>query len=111
MRPRACATRPRTIGYSSLWRTATKAGTIAGDTGPIRPSASAALALGPWLLANDLLPADGTYVVRQGIELGRPSTLHGQAQVVDGHVVSATVTGAVLPAATGHLTVPARVPA
>lgn len=73
--------------------------------------ASAALALGPWLLANHLLPADGNYVVRQGIELGRPSTLHGQAQVVDGHVVSATVTGAVLPAATGHLTVPARVPA
>ncbi|MFC0437708.1 PhzF family phenazine biosynthesis protein [Kutzneria buriramensis] len=71
--------------------------------------ASAALALGPWLVDSGLLPADTgchEYHVRQGIELRRPSTLHGQVQVADGRVVSVTVTGAVLPAASGHLTVP-----
>lgn len=71
--------------------------------------ASAALALGAWLVHNGLLPKESgchEYRVRQGVELHRPSTLHGQVTVADGRVVSASVTGTEFPAATGYLTAP-----
>lgn len=69
---------------------------------------SAALGLGVWLVTSGLLPADGesSYLVRQGIELGRPSLLAGTVTAEAGSVVAATVTGAVVPVARGEIAVP-----
>jgi trans-2,3-dihydro-3-hydroxyanthranilate isomerase len=69
---------------------------------------SAALGLGVWLVASGLLPGDGTssYVVEQGIEIGRPSTLSCTVTAVAGRAVEATVRGAVVPIAGGRITVP-----
>jgi trans-2,3-dihydro-3-hydroxyanthranilate isomerase len=69
---------------------------------------SAALGLGVWLVASGLLPADGSfdYTVRQGLELHRPSTLECTVTARDGVAVSATVTGHVVPIATGTIAVP-----
>jgi trans-2,3-dihydro-3-hydroxyanthranilate isomerase len=69
---------------------------------------SAALGLGVWLVASGLLPPDGEsrYTVRQGIELHRPSTLDCTVTARDGMAVSATVTGHVVPVATGRIAVP-----
>ncbi|MGA8115398.1 MAG: PhzF family phenazine biosynthesis protein [Actinocatenispora sp.] len=67
---------------------------------------SAALAHGVYLATTGLLPGDGehSYRVRQGVEIGRPSTLDCSVSVVDGQVVGTTVSGAVAPVATGVLT-------
>jgi trans-2,3-dihydro-3-hydroxyanthranilate isomerase len=69
---------------------------------------SAALGFGVWLVASGLLPADGesSYVVRQGIELHRPSTLDGSVSAVDGVAVRVTVAGSVVPIARGEIEVP-----
>lgn len=69
---------------------------------------SAALGLGVWLVASGLLPPDGEsrYTVRQGTELHRPSTLDCTVSARDGMAVSATVTGHVVPIATGQISVP-----
>jgi trans-2,3-dihydro-3-hydroxyanthranilate isomerase len=69
---------------------------------------SAALGLGVWLVGAGLLAADGesSYVVRQGIELHRPSTLECTVTAAGGAAVSATVTGHVVPVATGEIAVP-----
>jgi trans-2,3-dihydro-3-hydroxyanthranilate isomerase len=69
---------------------------------------SAALGLGVWLVSSDLLPADGgsAYTVRQGIEMGRPSTLECEVTATDGAVASATVAGSVMPIARGTIAVP-----
>jgi trans-2,3-dihydro-3-hydroxyanthranilate isomerase len=69
---------------------------------------SAAMALGVWLVTSGLLPADGEsgYTVRQGLELHRPSTLDCTVTARDGVAVSATVTGYVVPIATGQIAVP-----
>ena len=69
---------------------------------------SAALGLGVWLVASGLLPADGefAYTVRQGLELHRPSTLDCTVRALDGKAVSTTVTGHVVPIASGHIAVP-----
>lgn len=69
---------------------------------------SAALGLGVWLVASGLLPADGesSYQVHQGAALGRPSRLDGTVSAVGGAAVSATVTGSVVPIATGRIAVP-----
>jgi trans-2,3-dihydro-3-hydroxyanthranilate isomerase len=69
---------------------------------------SAALGLGVWLVASGLLPADGefAYTVRQGLELHRPSTLDCTVRALDGKAVSTTVTGPVVPIASGHIAVP-----
>lgn len=71
---------------------------------------AAALALGPWLVDRGLLHPDGGYVyeVSQGIELGRPSTLVCTATVVGGEAVGVTVSGQVVPVATGTIRVPER---
>ncbi|HSV65790.1 MAG TPA: PhzF family phenazine biosynthesis protein [Mycobacteriales bacterium] len=68
---------------------------------------SAALAFGVYLAAAGLV-AEGTtgFTIRQGAELGRPSTLGCTVTVADGEVVRTTVYGAVAPVATGHLVVP-----
>ncbi|WP_326953299.1 PhzF family phenazine biosynthesis protein [Amycolatopsis sp. NBC_01286] len=68
---------------------------------------SAALGLGVWLVEAGWL-AGGDFTLHQGHEQGRPSTLSGSVQVADGRPVSASVSGAVLPAGTGELADPDR---
>lgn len=69
---------------------------------------SAALGLGVWAVASGLLPANGQsrYVVRQGAELHRPSTLDCTVAALGGRARSATVAGQVVPIAAGRITVP-----
>jgi trans-2,3-dihydro-3-hydroxyanthranilate isomerase len=68
---------------------------------------SAALGLGVYLAASGLL-ADGThaYVVEQGVEMRRPSTLTCTVTVADGVAVQTTVSGGVVPIARGELRIP-----
>jgi trans-2,3-dihydro-3-hydroxyanthranilate isomerase len=68
---------------------------------------SAALALGVYLHAAGLL-GDGEhrYVVEQGYEMGRPSTLRCTVSIADGTVTRTTVAGSVVPIARGEITVP-----
>jgi trans-2,3-dihydro-3-hydroxyanthranilate isomerase len=56
-----------------------------------------------------LLPADGTssYVVEQGIEMGRPSRLECTVRAESGAVLETTVAGGVVPVAEGRIAVPA----
>jgi trans-2,3-dihydro-3-hydroxyanthranilate isomerase len=70
---------------------------------------SAALGTGVWLVEAGLLAGNGTssYVVRQGVKMGRPSVLTCTVTAVDGKAVSATVQGAVVPIASGRIRVPA----
>lgn len=69
---------------------------------------SAALGLGVWLVASALLPADGrsSYVIRQGVEIHRPSTLDCTVSADGGAAVEATVAGYVVPIARGEIAVP-----
>jgi len=69
---------------------------------------SAALALGAWLVAEQLLlpDAESSYVVKQGAELHRPSTLECQVSAVGGVAARVTVAGAVTPIAKGEIAVP-----
>lgn len=69
---------------------------------------SAALGLGVWLTAAGWLPATGSsaYTVHQGLEMHRPSLLQCTVTAAEGAVVSATVTGHVVPIAKGEITVP-----
>ncbi|GAA3516982.1 PhzF family phenazine biosynthesis protein [Actinocatenispora rupis] len=69
---------------------------------------SAALAYGVFLVATGLLPATGDhrYTVRQGVEMGRPSTLDCTVTAADGAAVAATVSGQVAPVAVGELQIP-----
>jgi trans-2,3-dihydro-3-hydroxyanthranilate isomerase len=68
---------------------------------------SAGLGFGVWLAASGLVP-DGTtaYRVSQGVEMGRPSTLHGAVTRAGGTVSGVTMRGAVVPVATGEITPP-----
>jgi trans-2,3-dihydro-3-hydroxyanthranilate isomerase len=104
--PRACArsaspgcrsspgtARPRTPGSSP-------AGVgVAEDPA----TGSAALGLGVYLVATGLLADGGSYVVRQGAELGRPSRLDCTVAAVHGAAVAASVTGSVVPMAVGRI--------
>jgi trans-2,3-dihydro-3-hydroxyanthranilate isomerase len=69
---------------------------------------SAALALGVWLVDRGLLPADGEsqYVISQGIEIGRPSTLECTVTAEGGAALRCTVRGGVVPVASGRIAVP-----
>lgn len=69
---------------------------------------SAALGLGVWLVAAGLLPGEGTsgYTIRQGVELHRPSTLDCTVTATGGAATVATVSGHVVPIATGTIAVP-----
>ncbi|GAA1805253.1 PhzF family phenazine biosynthesis protein [Planosporangium flavigriseum] len=69
---------------------------------------SAALGLGVWLVASGLLPGEGTsaYRVHQGAEIHRPSTMDCTVTGAAGAAVSATVSGHVVPVATGEIAVP-----
>ncbi|SDN08875.1 PhzF family phenazine biosynthesis protein [Allokutzneria albata] len=68
---------------------------------------SAALGLGVWLASRGLV-ADGDtrYVVSQGAEIGRPSTLDCIVSVRDREVIKATVRGGVAPVASGTIAIP-----
>ncbi|WP_203963151.1 PhzF family phenazine biosynthesis protein [Actinocatenispora thailandica] len=89
-----------------------RARVFAGDLGvPEDPATgSAALAHGAYLVAVGLLPADGDsgYTVRQGVEMGRPSTLAGAVTAVAGRATCCRVTGGVVPVAAGELREPPR---
>ena len=65
---------------------------------------SAALAYGVFLAATGRV-GEGTtsYVVTQGVEMGRPSTMTCSVTVSGGAVVSTTVSGSVVPIATGEI--------
>ncbi len=69
---------------------------------------SAALGFGVWLVASGLLPGDeeSTYVVRQGMELHRPSILECAVSAVDGEAVRVTVSGSVVQVAAGQIAIP-----
>ncbi|WP_033343637.1 PhzF family phenazine biosynthesis protein [Catenuloplanes japonicus] len=69
---------------------------------------SAALGLGVWLVASGLLPADGeaAYMVHQGAEIHRPSTLDCTVTAASGAALSATVAGHVVKIARGEIAVP-----
>ncbi len=69
---------------------------------------SAALALGVWLVDQGLLSAEGEheFVVRQGEEVGRPSTLDCSVTVVGGVAIHVKVGGRVVPVAEGRIRVP-----
>lgn len=83
---------------------------FAGDIGVAEDPAtgSAALGLGAYLVASELLAGEGTsrYVVRQGVEMGRPSTLYGSVTARDGRAVECRVGGDVVPVARGRIRVP-----
>ena len=68
---------------------------------------SAALGFGVFLAASGLVPDGGTdYAIDQGREIGRPSLLSGRVTVAGGEVREVTVTGGVVPVATGEVTPP-----
>jgi trans-2,3-dihydro-3-hydroxyanthranilate isomerase len=69
---------------------------------------SAALGYGVFLAATGRV-GDGTsgYVVTQGVEMGRLSTLTCEVDVEQGAVVRATVSGSVVPVASGEIRRPA----
>lgn len=69
---------------------------------------SAALGLGVWAVASALLPANGQsrYVVRQGAEIHRPSTMDCTVTALGGRARGATVAGHVVPVAAGQIAVP-----
>ncbi|WP_448642728.1 PhzF family phenazine biosynthesis protein [Geodermatophilus sp. URMC 63] len=69
---------------------------------------SAALGTGVWLVAAGLVAPDGTsaYTVGQGEAMGRPSVLSCTVSAEAGRTTAATVSGAVVPVATGRIRVP-----
>lgn len=82
---------------------------FAGDVGVAEDAAtgSAALALGAALPSMVAAP-DGRWVVdvTQGVEMGRPSRLHVEVDVVDGRAGRVRVGGQVVPVAGGRVVVP-----
>jgi trans-2,3-dihydro-3-hydroxyanthranilate isomerase len=67
---------------------------------------SAAAGLGMALVASGVLPEGGTYAIRQGVEMGRPSSLLGRVEAEDGRVTACHVAGRVQPVASGEIEVP-----
>jgi trans-2,3-dihydro-3-hydroxyanthranilate isomerase len=66
---------------------------------------SAALGLGVWLASCGLVDGDGetSYVITQGVEIGRPSRLECAVRCEAGQVVETLVTGRVVPVAEGRI--------
>jgi trans-2,3-dihydro-3-hydroxyanthranilate isomerase len=83
---------------------------FAGEVGVTEDPAtgSAALGLGAWLAAAELVPPDGEtpYTVRQGLEIGRPSTLRCHVRTSGGTAVQCRVSGQVVPVARGEIARP-----
>jgi trans-2,3-dihydro-3-hydroxyanthranilate isomerase len=67
---------------------------------------SAAAGLGMALVAAGLLPDGGRYEITQGVEMGRPSRLHGRVDAAGGRATRCHVAGQVQPVASGEITVP-----
>ena len=69
---------------------------------------SAAVALGVFLADRGLVPDDGDhpFVVTQGVEMGRPSTLHAGVRTAGGRAAATWVGGTVVAVASGSLTPP-----
>jgi trans-2,3-dihydro-3-hydroxyanthranilate isomerase len=80
---------------------------FAGEVGVTEDPAtgSAALGLGAYLVAAGLVPGSATtsYVVHQGVELGRPSTLECTVRAVAGAAVQCRVAGGVVAIARGEI--------
>jgi len=58
------------------------------------------------LAVSGRLPDGGSYVIRQGIEMGRPSLLLGRVEAASGRATRCHVAGRVQPVARGMLRVP-----
>jgi trans-2,3-dihydro-3-hydroxyanthranilate isomerase len=68
---------------------------------------SAALGLGPVLTADGALPrSGGSYLIHQGVEMGRPSVLHCRVEAVDSMATRCFVAGQVTPLAAGRIRIP-----
>jgi len=68
---------------------------------------SAAVGLGIALVETGRLPAGGRYTIRQGVEMGRPSTLYGRVEVDGtGRPAMCHVAGEVQRVASGEILVP-----
>jgi trans-2,3-dihydro-3-hydroxyanthranilate isomerase len=67
---------------------------------------SAAAGLGMALVAAGRLPEGGRYEITQGVEMGRPSRLHGRVEVAEGRATMCHVAGQVHPVASGEIAVP-----
>ena len=65
-----------------------------------------AAGLGMALVAAGLLPEGGRYEITQGVEMGRPSRLHGRVEASGGRATRCHVAGQVQPVASGDITVP-----
>lgn len=70
---------------------------------------SAALGFGAWLVASGLAAPDGetAYTVEQGVEMLRPSTIEGAVTASGGRPVTVSISGSVVPVATGQIARPA----
>jgi trans-2,3-dihydro-3-hydroxyanthranilate isomerase len=67
---------------------------------------SAAAGLGVALAAAGLLPEGGHYTISQGVEMGRPSQLHGRVEATGGMAQVCHVAGHVQPIASGEIEAP-----
>jgi trans-2,3-dihydro-3-hydroxyanthranilate isomerase len=67
---------------------------------------SAAAGLGMTLVASGRLPEGGRYDIRQGVEMGRPSLLHGRVEASGGRATVCHVAGRVQAVASGEIAVP-----
>ena len=98
-----------TVAWSSSASTA-HVRVFCPDIGTVEDPAtgSAALALSAALVLAGRLPPDGTYsyVVRQGAEIGRPSTLYCDVETGGGRVTGCWVGGNVVPIGSGRIRVP-----
>ncbi len=69
---------------------------------------SAAAGLGMALVATGVLPEGGRYEITQGVEMGRPSRLHGRVEAGGGVATRCHVAGRVFQVARGTIVVPGR---
>ncbi|NHC13213.1 PhzF family phenazine biosynthesis protein [Motilibacter deserti] len=99
--------------YAFSWDAATSTAYARGWAGGVGihedpATGSAALGLGAYLVAEGLLPGEGTsaYTVRQGVDMGRPSTLACTVAAEAGAAVQVTVAGTAAPMARGEILVP-----
>jgi trans-2,3-dihydro-3-hydroxyanthranilate isomerase len=78
---------------------------FAPDVAEDPATGSAALGLGVWLASCGKVAADGvsSYVVEQGIEMGRPSRLSCDVRCAGGLAVEGRVSGSVVPIGDGRL--------
>ena len=67
---------------------------------------SAAVGLGIVLAVSGLLADGGDYIIRQGVEMGRPSTLLGHVDAEQGRATGCEVGGGVVSAAAGTIALP-----